>query len=135
MKRQGVDQIFFAGTSLTEMADYVRKHYSKARRKRGRNKSRPDLGLARELTAVEDSFAKGSGGKKIRNQKSAIRNVPKSSVVFHLACMGKTTLIDELVLRFLQNEPEARIAILSHDPSADLAQQKARFSARRSRHR
>ena len=26
-------------------------------------------------------------------------------------------MIDELVLRFLQNEPKARIAILSHDPS------------------
>ena len=30
---------------------------------------------------------------------------------------GKTTLIDELVLRFLTQEPKARIAILSHDPS------------------
>jgi methylmalonyl-CoA mutase len=30
---------------------------------------------------------------------------------------GKTTLIDELVLRWLSAQPEARIAILSHDPS------------------
>ena len=30
---------------------------------------------------------------------------------------GKTTLIDELVLRLLHDEPKARIAILSHDPS------------------
>ena len=30
---------------------------------------------------------------------------------------GKTTLIDELVLRLLHREPKARIAILSHDPS------------------
>ena len=30
---------------------------------------------------------------------------------------GKTTLIDELVLRFLNQNPKARIAILSHDPS------------------
>ena len=30
---------------------------------------------------------------------------------------GKTTLIDELVLRFLNHNPKARIAILSHDPS------------------
>ena len=36
MKRQGVDQIFFAGTSLTEMADYVRKHYGKPRKRRRR---------------------------------------------------------------------------------------------------
>ena len=30
---------------------------------------------------------------------------------------GKTTLIDELVLRFLRTDDAARIAILSHDPS------------------
>ena len=30
---------------------------------------------------------------------------------------GKTTLIDELVLRQLQAEPHSRIAVLSHDPS------------------
>ena len=30
---------------------------------------------------------------------------------------GKTTLIDELVLRFLHHNPKGRIAILSHDPS------------------
>ena len=31
---------------------------------------------------------------------------------------GKTTLIDELVLRFLRTRPaDARVAILSHDPS------------------
>jgi methylmalonyl-CoA mutase len=30
---------------------------------------------------------------------------------------GKTTLIDELVLRCLRRDPRARVAILSHDPS------------------
>jgi putative protein kinase ArgK-like GTPase of G3E family len=30
---------------------------------------------------------------------------------------GKTTLIDELVLRFLLYQPDIRIAVLSHDPS------------------
>src|SRR6266496_2828489 len=29
MKRKGVDTIFFAGTSLTQMTDYVRKKYGK----------------------------------------------------------------------------------------------------------
>src|SRR5262249_44930070 len=31
---------------------------------------------------------------------------------------GKTTLIDELVLRRLRHDPRSRVAILSHDPSA-----------------
>src|SRR6267143_1739252 len=44
MKRKGVDQIFFAGTSLTEMAEYVKKHYGK--KKKCRMKSKPDLVLA-----------------------------------------------------------------------------------------
>jgi len=128
MKRQGVDQIFFAGTSLTEMADYVRKHYGKARKKPANN-SRSDLALARELTKIEDAFSNGKARQKFRHPPvtqrakrgrpgfpSAIRN---SKVIGFTGPggAGKTTLIDELVLRFLQNEPKARIAILSHDPS------------------
>ena len=51
MKRHGVDQIFFAGTSLTEMADYVKKHYGKPRKRTGIKNQ--DLALARELTALK----------------------------------------------------------------------------------
>ena len=111
MKRKGVDQIFFAGTSLDEMAEYVRKHYAKARRKTG-GKNR-DLALARELTAIED--AKGRG----RKSEVGSRKSPKARVVGFTGPggAGKTTLIDELVLRFLQKQPKAQIAILSHDPS------------------
>jgi methylmalonyl-CoA mutase cobalamin-binding domain/chain len=128
MKRQGVDQIFFAGTSLTEMADYVRKNYGKPRRKRPAKNSRPELLLARELTKIEDAFAQGGRGKKIRNQKSAVTQPSKARPGFPIRSSkvvgftgpggaGKTTLIDEVVLRILQKEPKARIAILSHDPS------------------
>src|SRR5436190_16089960 len=53
MKRKGVDEIFFAGTSLTEMADYVKKHYGK--RKGRRANPKPDLALARKLTQLEDA--------------------------------------------------------------------------------
>jgi methylmalonyl-CoA mutase cobalamin-binding domain/chain len=121
MKRKGVDNIFFAGTSLAEMTDYVRKHYGKPRRKRSRPRS-PEQELAHKLTAIEDAYAAGrkrstrNAQSKIRNPRSAIRN----SKVIGLTGpggAGKTTLIDELVLRFLNQNPQGRIAILSHDPS------------------
>ena len=69
MKRQGVDQIFFAGTSLTEMADYVQKHYGKPRKRTGIKNQ--DLALARELTAIEDTFARGKAAREeIENRES-----------------------------------------------------------------
>ena len=78
MKRKGVDNIFFAGTSLAEMTDYVRKHYGGPRGKRSRPKS-PDQELAHRLTAIEDAYARAKRltskvqrvmpNKKIRDSK------------------------------------------------------------------
>src|SRR5438876_3164510 len=39
MQRKGVDEIFFAGTSLEEMVQFVRERYGKPRAKRARAKS------------------------------------------------------------------------------------------------
>jgi methylmalonyl-CoA mutase cobalamin-binding domain/chain len=121
MKRKGVDNIFFAGTSLAEMIDYVRKHYGRPRVSRSRPKS-PDQELAHKLTAIEDTYASGRK-RPTRNVKSKIRN-PQSAIGNTKVIgftgpggAGKTTLIDELVLRFLNQSPKGRIAILSHDPS------------------
>jgi len=58
MKRKGVDKIFFAGTSLTEMTEYVKKHYGK--KKKRRMKSKPDLVLARKLTELEEAAGQKS---------------------------------------------------------------------------
>src|SRR5881396_2795004 len=118
MRRKGVEQIFFAGTSLTEMTDYVRDNYGKARKKRSLSKSR-EIELARKLTEIEGSYGKGklpARKRKIANSQPPIRN---SKVIGFTGPggAGKTTLIDELVLRILLRQPKARIAILSHDPS------------------
>ena len=121
MKRKGVDNIFFAGTSLAEMIDYVRKHYGKPRGKRSRPKS-ADQELAHKLSAIEDAYTTGrkrstrKRQSKMRNSQSTIRNA-KVIGFTGPGGAGKTTLIDELVLRFLNQNPKGRIAILSHDPS------------------
>ena len=59
MKRKGVDEVFFAGTSLEEMVKFVHQRYGKPRGKRSRAKS-PDHELAHKLTKIEDAYASGS---------------------------------------------------------------------------
>jgi methylmalonyl-CoA mutase cobalamin-binding domain/chain len=121
MKRKGVDKIFFAGTSLSEMTDYVREHYRKPW-KRAAAKS-PDMELARKLTEIEEAAAKQKKHRTrlrraVARQASNIENRTSTVIGFTgPGGAGKTTLIDELVLRFLNQNPKGRIAILSHDPS------------------
>lgn len=122
MTRRGVEKIFFAGTSLDEMAGYMRKQYGKPRKKRSSSRNQ-DIVLARRLTEIED------GGRRERRTPNAQRRTsnggsgqeskrqPKVFGFTGPGGAGKTTLIDELVLRFLVGEPKTRIAILSHDPS------------------
>lgn len=115
MRRNGVDRIFFAGTPLTEMADFVRKHYGNTHRRR--RKATPDMKLARALTEIEDRYAKSKRAGKAAQKKA--KSLGKTRVIGFTGPggAGKTTLIDELVLRLLRRAPKARIAILSHDPS------------------
>src|SRR5438105_5629956 len=119
MKRKGVDQIFFAGTSLADMVEYVRQHYGK--RRRPGVKVNGDVALARKLTEIEDSFAKHKPRRSAGSARrfGSERNSKRARVLGFTGPggAGKTTLIDELVLRFLQRNPKGRIAILSHDPS------------------
>jgi methylmalonyl-CoA mutase len=133
MKRRGVHEIFAAGTSLTGMAQWVRTTYGP--RPNGVGGSRPagefaaDLELARKLSQVEArggsvpvrarDGASGSSGARVRNNGSMESS--KATPVIGITGpggAGKTTLIDELVLRFLARRPTGRLAILAHDPGA-----------------
>ena len=125
MKCKGVEEVFFAGTSLEEMVKFVHERYGKPRGKRPGPKS-DHQELAHELSEIEDEYAKRKRPTpnaqrstlkgRIRNPQSAIRT---SKVLGFTGPggAGKTTLIDELVLRFLNAHPKGKIAILSHDPS------------------
>ncbi len=110
MRRKGVDEIFFAGTSLEEMVRFVHQRYGKPRPKRSRAKT-SDIELAHKLTEIEESYGKGK-----RSTSNAQRSTSKSKTrvigFTGPGGAGKTTLIDELVLRFLNKDPKSRVAIL-----------------------
>jgi methylmalonyl-CoA mutase len=119
MEAKGVEEVFFAGTSLEEMVKFVHQRYGKRPTKRPRPKSF-DQELAHRLSEIEDAYAKGKRptSKSLKHQTS--KNIKHRTSVIGFTGpggAGKTTLIDELVLRFLDQNPKGKIAILSHDPS------------------
>jgi len=113
MRKHGVDEIFFPGTPLEEIVRFVRDAYGppRPRRRRAANGRGPceDLRLARLLSAAENG--------EFAPTHLSTASTPRTIGITGPGGAGKTTLIDELVLRRLRAHPDSRIAILSHDPS------------------
>jgi methylmalonyl-CoA mutase len=115
MQKHGVDRIFFAGTPLDEIVAFVRGFGTRRRTaKTAHGKTASGFPEDREVATMLSGLASPAEGH--RNAGGDAR-APRTIGIAGPGGAGKTTLIDELVRRYLAAHPKARVAILAHDPS------------------
>jgi len=119
MYGRGVDRIFFAGTPLQEMVKYLRAAYGEVvQLPYDFEFAGADQFLSRQLTLAEGQSGCVPNVPEMVSATDKPGRIPKVIGLTGPGGAGKTTLIDELVLRFLRSHPgDERVAILSHDPS------------------
>jgi methylmalonyl-CoA mutase cobalamin-binding domain/chain len=117
--QQGVDRIFFAGTPLAELLNYLKAEYSDVNQPSyDASCAGTEQFLARALTLAEQTTDRLPDPSEMVSPETKPRRTTKVIGLTGPGGAGKTTLIDELVYRFLRSHPEKqRVAILSHDPS------------------
>jgi methylmalonyl-CoA mutase cobalamin-binding domain/chain len=119
MRRAGVSQVFFAGTPLDDMMATITRDYT--RTWRPDRSLTGDRALARAITLAETAPGrKDSAGAGRRPPRDGVTPGARRGFTVGVAGpggAGKSTLIDELVSRFLRRQSDGRVAVVANDPS------------------
>jgi methylmalonyl-CoA mutase len=111
MRKAGVRRIFFPGTTLGEMMEALSRGVPG---KKPSKAPRGDRALGRAITLAEGGTRERE--RPPRQGKPTGRRMATVGVAGPGGA-GKSTLIDELVSRYLTNNPAGRVAVLANDPS------------------
>ncbi len=114
MYAAGVDRLFFAGTPLSEIIEQILRRYAKGGKEPSTTTAQT-VDAERELSKTLSKTITEATVAELENPSRSRH--PLSIGITGPGGVGKTTLIDELVLRFLAAHPDSRVAILLNDPT------------------